>query len=109
MVILVWEEEEVMGFYQQRNGDMGTDWLVLILKLEHRIAGLSFDPLCNPKPRLKAWGGQGTRLYIRPGAHEPPKAAKERVTREYFRVPCKYKSWERATSNDFHIWKAGAR
>ncbi len=38
------------------------------------------------------------------GAHEPPKAAKERVTREYSRVPCKYKSWERASSNDFTIF-----
>ncbi len=35
------------------------------------------------------------------------------LTHEYSRVPCKYKSWERASSNDlkknFHIWKAGAR
>ncbi len=42
------------------------------------------------------------------GAHEPPRAAKERVFLEYSRVPYKYKSWERASSNDFHIWKVGA-
>ena len=30
--------------------------------------------------------------FLISGAHEPPKAAKERVTREYSRVPSKYKS-----------------
>ncbi len=47
-------------------------------------------------------------IKVPSGAHEPPKAAKERATHGYPRVPCKYKSWERASSNDFHIWKLGA-
>ncbi len=54
-------------------------------------------------------GSRGCNNSVSTGAHEPPK---ERVTHEYYRVPCKYKSWERASSNDFknfHIWKAGAR
>ena len=39
--------------------------------------------------------------YIYPGAYEPPKAAKERATTTYARVPSKYK-YKR---NNFQIWK----
>ncbi len=51
---------------------------------------------------------QVVALVTKTGVHEPPKAAKEHVTREYSRVPRKYKSWEQASGNDFHIWKARA-
>ncbi len=54
------------------------------------------EPGC-PRTPLRAFK---LLYYMLPGAHEPPKAAKERVTHEYSRVPCKYKSWERASSNN---------
>ena len=40
-------------------------------------------------------------LCIEPGAYEPPKAAKERATTTYARVPSKYKF----KRNTFQIWK----
>ena len=45
------------------------------------------------------------KVLILPGAHEPPKAAKERVTREY---PSSAMKIQICSSNDFHIWKAEA-
>ena len=37
----------------------------------------------------------------KPGANEPPKAAKEHATTEYAQVPSRYKF----KHNAFHIWK----
>ncbi len=81
---------------------------------------LSLQPF--PPDWFELWGKHwmymymyvGTKLVVHvllvlPGAHELPRAAKERATHEYSRVPCKYKYWERSSSNDFYIWKAGAR